>query len=131
MGKHSHGFYHKTTKNNKRLRHDLGNRDHQKSYADVRRKPLEFHVEVGTITYRLEPPKQLSRVHNTFHVSSLKNAYPSETLALPLDETQIDDQLHYIKEPIEIMDREVGPLKQSRISNIKVRWNSMQGPEFT
>ncbi|GJX98498.1 hypothetical protein Tco_0355517 [Tanacetum coccineum] len=43
--KHDHGFYHKTTKNNKQLRHDLGNRDHQKSYADVRRKPLEFHVE--------------------------------------------------------------------------------------
>ncbi|GJU81590.1 hypothetical protein Tco_1283955 [Tanacetum coccineum] len=45
MGKNSHGLYHKTTKNNKQLRHDLGNRDHQKSYADVKRKPLEFHVE--------------------------------------------------------------------------------------
>ncbi|GKD07896.1 hypothetical protein Tco_1187581 [Tanacetum coccineum] len=45
IGKHSHEFYHKTTKNNKQLQHDLGNRDHQKSYADVRRKPLEFHVK--------------------------------------------------------------------------------------
>ncbi|GJT76606.1 hypothetical protein Tco_1043331 [Tanacetum coccineum] len=41
----SHGFYHKTTKENKQLRHDLGNHDHQRSYADMRRKPLEFHVE--------------------------------------------------------------------------------------
>ncbi|GJV89072.1 hypothetical protein Tco_1533010 [Tanacetum coccineum] len=34
-----------TTKENKQLRHDLGNHDHQRSYADMRRKPLEFHVE--------------------------------------------------------------------------------------
>ncbi|GJW19807.1 hypothetical protein Tco_0027243 [Tanacetum coccineum] len=113
MGKHGHGFYHKTTKNNKQLRRNLGNRDHQKSYANVRRKPLEFHVE-GISVERSDT-----------------NAYPSETLALPLDETQIDDQLHYIKELIEIMDEEVRPLKQSRISNIKVRWNSKQDPEFT
>ncbi|GJZ25976.1 hypothetical protein Tco_0570229, partial [Tanacetum coccineum] len=44
MGKYSHGFYHKPAKYNKLLLHDLGNRDHQKNYADVRRKPLEFQV---------------------------------------------------------------------------------------
>ncbi|GKF47954.1 hypothetical protein Tco_0141205, partial [Tanacetum coccineum] len=40
MGRYSHGFYHKPAKDNKLLLHDLGNRDHQKNYADVRRKPL-------------------------------------------------------------------------------------------
>ncbi|GJS56359.1 hypothetical protein Tco_0629721 [Tanacetum coccineum] len=44
MGKYSHGFYHKPAKDNKLLLHDLGNRDHQKNYVDVRRKPLEFQV---------------------------------------------------------------------------------------
>ncbi|GJV77672.1 hypothetical protein Tco_1509256 [Tanacetum coccineum] len=44
MGKYSHGLYHKPAKDNKLLLHDLGNRDHQKNYAGVRRKPLEFHV---------------------------------------------------------------------------------------
>ncbi|GJS25734.1 hypothetical protein Tco_0486354 [Tanacetum coccineum] len=44
LGKYGHGFYHKPAKDNKLLRHDLGNRDHQKNYADVRRKPLEFQV---------------------------------------------------------------------------------------
>ncbi|GKA23719.1 hypothetical protein Tco_0709752 [Tanacetum coccineum] len=44
MGKYGHEFYHKPAKDNKLLRHDLGNRDHQKNYADVRRKPLEFQV---------------------------------------------------------------------------------------
>nr|GFA57034.1 putative reverse transcriptase domain-containing protein [Tanacetum cinerariifolium] len=54
-----------------------------------------------------------------------------EPLAIPLDEIQADDKLNFIKEPIEIMDREVKRLKQSRILIVKVRWNSRRGPEFT
>nr|GFD58559.1 putative reverse transcriptase domain-containing protein [Tanacetum cinerariifolium] len=44
---------------------------------------------------------------------------------------RIDDQLHFVEEPIEIMDREVKRLKQSRIPIIKVRWNSKRGSGFT
>ncbi|GJU79363.1 putative reverse transcriptase domain-containing protein [Tanacetum coccineum] len=141
-------------------------RDRQKSYADRRRKPLEFEVgdkvmlkvspwkgvirfgkrgklnpryigpfriiaKVGTLAYRLELPEQLSRVHSTFHVSNLKKCFVDEPLAIPLDEIQIDDKLHFIEEPVEIMDREVKRLKQSRIPIVKVRWNSRRGPEFT
>ncbi|GKD88283.1 reverse transcriptase domain-containing protein, partial [Tanacetum coccineum] len=51
--------------------------------------------------------------------------------AIPLDEIQIDDKLNFIEEPVKIMDREVKRLKQSRISIVKVRWNSRRGPEFT
>ncbi|GKC16942.1 hypothetical protein Tco_1013724 [Tanacetum coccineum] len=70
-------------------------------------RPFKILAKVGTIAYRLELPEKLSRVHSTFHVSKLKKCLADEPLALPLDETQIDDQLHYIKEPIEIMDREI------------------------
>ncbi|GJQ99771.1 putative reverse transcriptase domain-containing protein [Tanacetum coccineum] len=82
-------------------------RDRQKSYADLKRKPMEFQVgdkvleKVGDVACNLELPKELSRVHNTFH------------------------------EPVEIMDREVKRLKQSRIPIVKVRWNSRRGPKFT
>ncbi|GKC58667.1 putative reverse transcriptase domain-containing protein, partial [Tanacetum coccineum] len=141
-------------------------RDCQKSYADIRRKPLEFQVEdkvmlkvspwkgvirfgkrgksnpryigpfkiitkVGTVAYQLELPEQLSRVHNTFHISNLKKCMSDKTLAIPLDEIQVDNKLHFIEEPVEIMDREVKRLKQSRILIVKVRWNSRRGPEFT
>ncbi|GJY41954.1 putative reverse transcriptase domain-containing protein [Tanacetum coccineum] len=103
--------------------------DFQKSYVDVRRKPLEFQVgdkvmlkvspwkgvirfgkrgklnpcyigpfkiiaKVGTVAYRLELPEQLSRVHSTFHVSILKKCMSDKTLAIPLDDIQIDDILH-------------------------------------
>ncbi|GKA65133.1 hypothetical protein Tco_0764840, partial [Tanacetum coccineum] len=54
-----------------------------------------------------------------------------EPLVIPLDEIQVDNKLHFIKEPVEIMDREVKRLKQSRIPIVKVRWNSRRGPEFT
>ncbi|GJS30086.1 putative reverse transcriptase domain-containing protein [Tanacetum coccineum] len=107
-------------------------RDRQKSYANVRRKPLEFQVaKVGTVTYRLELPQQLSRLHSTFHVSNLKKCLSGEPLVIPLDEIHIDDKLHFVEEPVEIMDSEVKRLKQSCIPIIKVRWNSRSGPEFT
>ncbi|GJZ76936.1 putative reverse transcriptase domain-containing protein [Tanacetum coccineum] len=118
-------------------KHIQAARDRQKSYADRRRKPLEFKAgdkilaKVGTLAYRLELPEQLSRVHSTFHVSNLKKCFVDEPLAIPLDEIQIDDKLHFIEEPVEIMDREVKRLKQSRIPIVKVRWNSRRGLEFT
>ncbi|GKE40149.1 hypothetical protein Tco_1463554 [Tanacetum coccineum] len=66
-----------------------------------------------------------------FHVSNLKKCLSNEPLAIPLDEIHIDDKLHFVEEPVKIMDREVKRLKQSRIPNIKVRLNSRRGPEFT
>nr|GEZ01242.1 putative reverse transcriptase domain-containing protein [Tanacetum cinerariifolium] len=57
--------------------------------------------------------------------------FVNDNVVIPLDEVQLDDKLHFVKEPVEIMDREVKRLKQSRISIVKVRWNSRRGPEFT
>ncbi|GJV86180.1 putative reverse transcriptase domain-containing protein [Tanacetum coccineum] len=141
-------------------------RDRQKSYADLKRKPMEFQVgdrvmlkvspwkgvvrfgkrgklnpryvgplkvleKVGAVAYKLEIPQELSRVQNTFHVSNLKKCYAKETLVIPLDGLHINDKLHFVEEPVKIMDRKVKRLKQSRIPIIKVRWNSRRGPEFT
>ncbi|GKC43614.1 putative reverse transcriptase domain-containing protein [Tanacetum coccineum] len=109
-------------------------RDRQKSYADVRRKPIEFQIG-DKVMLKVSPWKgviqQLSKVHSMFYISNLKKCMVDEPLAIPLDEIQIDDKLHFIEEPVEIMDHEVKRLKQSRIPNVKVRWNSKRGPEFT
>nr|GFA40589.1 reverse transcriptase domain-containing protein [Tanacetum cinerariifolium]GFA42669.1 reverse transcriptase domain-containing protein [Tanacetum cinerariifolium] len=78
-----------------------------------------------------ELPEKLHGIHNTFHVSNLKKCLADENLVIPLEEVQLDDKLHFIEEPVEIMDREVKRLKQSRIPIVKVRWNSRRGPEYT
>ncbi|GJX87281.1 putative reverse transcriptase domain-containing protein [Tanacetum coccineum] len=141
-------------------------RSRQKSYADVRHKPMEFSVgdmvmlkvspwkgvirfgkrgklspryigpfkiieRIGPVAYKLELPEKLRGIHNTFHVSNLKRCLADENLIIPLEEIQLDDKLHFIEEPVEIMDREVKRLKQSRIPIVKVCWNSRRGPEFT
>ncbi|GJW59963.1 hypothetical protein Tco_0109298 [Tanacetum coccineum] len=140
--------------------------DRQKSYADLKRNPMEFQVgdrvmlkvspwkgvvrfgkrgklnpryvgpfkvikRVRDLTYKLELPEELSRVHNTFHVSNLKKCHADEPLSVPLDGLHFDDKLQFVKEPIEITDREVKRLKRSHILLVKVRWNSKRGPEFT
>ncbi|GJZ17185.1 hypothetical protein Tco_0553308, partial [Tanacetum coccineum] len=61
----------------------------------------------------------------------MKKCYSDEPLAIPLDGLHIDDKLHFVEEPVEIMDREVKRLKQSYIPIVKVWWNSRRGPEFT
>ncbi|GJS30895.1 putative reverse transcriptase domain-containing protein [Tanacetum coccineum] len=103
-------------------------RDRQKSYADLKRKPMEFEVgdkvmlkvspwkgvvrfgkrgklnprfvgpfkvikRVGDVAYKLELPEELSRVHNTFHVSNLKKCHADEPLAVPLDGLHFDDNI--------------------------------------
>ncbi|GJU49231.1 putative reverse transcriptase domain-containing protein [Tanacetum coccineum] len=80
--------------------------DRQKSYADLKRKPMEFQVwsynyakgftlERGPVAYKLELPQELSRVHNTFHVSNLKKCYSDDPLVVPLEGLQVDDKLQF------------------------------------
>ncbi|GJV56948.1 putative reverse transcriptase domain-containing protein, partial [Tanacetum coccineum] len=90
--------------------------------------PFKILAKVGTVAYQLEPLEQLNRVHSTFHLSNLKKCLFDETQVILLDEIHIFDKRHFIEEPVEIMDRKVKRLKQSRV---KVRWNSRRGPEFT
>nr|GEV31229.1 putative reverse transcriptase domain-containing protein [Tanacetum cinerariifolium] len=83
------------------------------------------------MAYKLELPKELSNVQNTFHVFNLKKCLSDESLIIPMKELKLDEKLNFVEEPVEIMDREIKQLRQSRIPIIKVRWNSKRGPEYT
>ncbi|GKB17845.1 putative reverse transcriptase domain-containing protein [Tanacetum coccineum] len=93
--------------------------------------PFEILRRVSLVAYRLRLPEELSSVHDTFHVSNLTKCLADANLHVPLDEIKVDKTLRFIEEPIEIMDREVKSLKRSKISIVKVCWNSKRGPEFT
>ncbi|GKC36992.1 putative reverse transcriptase domain-containing protein [Tanacetum coccineum] len=94
-------------------------RDRQKSYAHVRRKPLEFQVG-DKVMLKVSPWKGV-----------IQKCLSDKSLIIPLEEIQIDDKLYFVEEPVEIIDREVKRLKQRCIPIIKVRWNTRRGPEFT
>ncbi|GKB76968.1 hypothetical protein Tco_0943863, partial [Tanacetum coccineum] len=82
------------------------------------------------VAYRLRFPQELSSVHDTFHVSNLKKCLADANLQVPLEEIKEDKTLRFVKEPEEVMDREVKKLKHSRIPIVKVCWNYKRGPEF-
>ncbi|GJX77329.1 hypothetical protein Tco_0324140 [Tanacetum coccineum] len=93
--------------------------------------PFKVLAKVGKVAYKLELPQELSRVHHTFHVSDMKKCYADEPLVMPLEGIHVDDKLQFVEEPVEIMEREIKRLKQSRIPLVKVLWNSRRGLEFT
>ncbi|GKE29479.1 putative reverse transcriptase domain-containing protein [Tanacetum coccineum] len=131
---------HETTKKIVQIQQCLqAARDRQRSYANVRRKPLKFQVRDRVmlkvsprkVAYKLELPEELRNVHNTFHVSNLKKCLSDESLVIPMKELQLDDKLNFVEKPVEIIDQEVKQLRQSHIPIVKVRWNSKRGPGFT
>ncbi|GKA13252.1 putative reverse transcriptase domain-containing protein [Tanacetum coccineum] len=93
--------------------------------------PFEILERIGHVAYRLRLPEELSGIHDTFHVSTLKKCLADASLHVPLNEIKVDKTLRFIEEPVEILDREVKSLKRSKISLVKVRWDSKRGPEFT
>ncbi|GJZ71997.1 putative reverse transcriptase domain-containing protein [Tanacetum coccineum] len=119
-------------------------RDRQKSYADLKRKPMEFQVG-DKVMLKVSPWKKVVRkrlrgclqAELTRRANQGTSMYPlgkvlcDEPLAVLLDGLHFDDKLQFVEEPIEITDREVKRLKRSRIPLVKVRWNSRRGPEFT
>ncbi|GJZ52003.1 hypothetical protein Tco_0606518 [Tanacetum coccineum] len=116
-------------------------RERQKGYADKRRKPLEFNVGdrvllkvspwKGVVCYGRKG-KLAPRYVRPFEIVERVGpvAYHA-SLRVPLEEIEINDKLHFVEEPVEIVDREVKKLKRRMIPIVKVHWNSKRGAEFT
>ncbi|GJW13551.1 putative reverse transcriptase domain-containing protein [Tanacetum coccineum] len=116
--------------------------DRQKSYADRKRKPMEF--EVGDrVMLKVSPWKGVVRFGkrgklNPRYVGPFKVLAKVGKVAYKLEPPQElsrkdsrGRKLQFVEEPVEIMEREIKRLKRSRIPLVKVRWNSKRGPEFT
>nr|GEV58762.1 putative reverse transcriptase domain-containing protein [Tanacetum cinerariifolium] len=94
-------------------------------------RPFKILARVGPLAYTLEFLEELKGILSTFHVSNLKRCLTECDVIVPEDKIQLDNKLHTIKEPVEVVDKEVKRLKQSRKPIVKVCWNLQRGPEFT
>ncbi|GJW03792.1 putative reverse transcriptase domain-containing protein [Tanacetum coccineum] len=101
-------------------------REHQKhSGLLVQPEIPEWKWEKITMDFVTKLPKM------TNGYDTIWKCLSNESLVIPLEELCVDDKLHFVEEPVEVMDREVKQLKISHIPIIKVRWNSKRGPEST
>ncbi|GKB45974.1 putative reverse transcriptase domain-containing protein, partial [Tanacetum coccineum] len=82
--------------------------------------PFKIVARVGHVAYTLEVSEELKEIHSTFYVSNLKKCLAEGDVVVPMEEIQLDDKLHMIEEPVEIVVKEVKRLKQSRIPIVKV-----------
>ncbi|KAL0551335.1 hypothetical protein IC582_010421 [Cucumis melo] len=138
----------------------------QKSYADVRRKDLEFEMgdkvflkvapmkgvlrferrgklsprfvgpfeileRIGPVAYRLALPPSLSTVHDVFHVSMLRKYVPDPSHVVDYEPLEIDENLSYVEQPVEVLAREVKTLRNKQIPLVKVLWRNHRVEEAT
>ncbi|KAL5849950.1 hypothetical protein ACOSQ4_007963 [Xanthoceras sorbifolium] len=140
--------------------------DRQKSYADLKRRDIEYVVgdrvflkvspwkkilrfgkkgklsprfigpyeiieRVGPVAYRLALPLELEKIHDVFHVSMLRRyrSDPSHKVQTEAIEIQLD--LTYEEEPVEILDREIKELRNKKIPLVKILWRNHNVEEAT
>ncbi|KAI3807091.1 hypothetical protein L1987_23013 [Smallanthus sonchifolius] len=113
--------------------------DRQKSYADRRRRPLEFQVgnfvmlkvSPWKVAYKLDLPETLQGIHNTFHVSCLRKCLADPTQAISLDDVHIDEKLHFTEQSIKILDTRERKLRKKVIPMVLVQWQGRIGADKT
>nr|XP_048329345.1 uncharacterized protein LOC125422322 [Ziziphus jujuba var. spinosa] len=86
--------------------------------------PYEITERIGPVAYRLALPEELARVHNVFHVSMLRKyiADPSHVLETP--NIELREDLSYVEQPVQILDREERVLRNKTIPLVKVLWRN-------
>ncbi|XP_060210592.1 uncharacterized protein LOC132637533 [Lycium barbarum] len=91
----------------------------QKSYANNRRRNLEFKVNYWVF---LKP---------VFHVSMLRKCAGDPSRIVPIDDVQVTEKLSYDEVPVAILDRQVRRLRTTDVASVKVLWRNKNMEEIT
>ena len=93
--------------------------------------PNRMVERIGEVAYRLELPSDLDRIHDVFHVSMLRKYIPDPSHILIEQPVEIQENLTYEEEPVQILDRREQVLRNKTISLVKVLWRSHTVEEAT
>ena len=86
--------------------------------------PYEIVSKVGPVAYRLKLPPELSRIHDTFHVSMLRKHIPDLSHVLREQPVQLKENLTYEETPVQIVDSKELVLRSKVIPLVKVLWKN-------
>ncbi|KAL0561487.1 hypothetical protein IC582_001915 [Cucumis melo] len=93
--------------------------------------PFEILERIGPVAYRLALPPSLSTVHDVFHVSMLRKYVPDPSHVVDYEPLEIDENLSYAEQPVEVLAREVKTLRNKEIPLVKVLWRNHRVEEAT
>ena len=93
--------------------------------------PYEITERIGLLAYRLDLPLELSRIHNVFHISMLRKYVPHHSHVIRPEPVQLQTDLTYAAEPVQILSREVKQLRSKQIPLVKVQWQNQYREEAT
>ena len=93
--------------------------------------PYKIVERNGEVAYRLELPSDLDRIHDVFHVSMLRKCIPNPSHVLTEQPVEIQENLTYEEEPMQILDRREQVLHNKTIPLVKVLWRSHTVEEAT
>ena len=93
--------------------------------------PFEILERIGPLAYRLALPPEMEKMHNVFHVSQLRKYIPDPSHVLSYSPLQLQDDLSYTVEPVQVLDRKEKVLRNKAIPLVKVLWRSQEIEETT
>ena len=80
--------------------------------------------KVGPVAYKMKLPLELSRIHDTFHVSMLRKYISDPSHVLREQPVQLKENLTYEETPVQIVDRKEQVLRSKVIPFVKVLWKN-------
>ncbi|KAL4273223.1 hypothetical protein GQ457_13G024290 [Hibiscus cannabinus] len=93
--------------------------------------PYEIVERVGSVAYRLLLPPELERIHDVFHVSMLRKYRSDPSHVMPVEEIELNPDLSYDEEPVEILASDSKVLRGRTIELVKVKWRHRGVEEAT
>ena len=93
--------------------------------------PFEVLERVGTLAYKVALPPSLSKIHNVFHVSTLRKYIYDPSHVVELEPIQISKDLTYEEVPIQIMDVMDKVLCHVVVKLVKIQWSNHSIREAT